>query len=316
MISVLEKIKYAFSQMKPTLIILAAGMGSRYGGLKQVDPLGPSGETIIDYSVFDALRADFGNFVFVIRRDIESDFIDRFKHRFLDKIQYKLVFQEVDMLPDGFICPIERTKPWGTGHALWVTRNMVEKPFVVINADDFYGLGAYRTLAAHLQEHPQHYPENYGMCGYMLGDTLSEHGSVTRGICKIKDNGFLESVDEQFHIEKDPSGRILSKRGGELVLLDPEQIVSMNIWAFNPSVFEIIEKKFTMFLNSNLHSLNEEIYIPRLVDGMIRDAECGVKVLHSESMWFGVTYPEDRQIVKNRLNTLIEKGDYPRKLWV
>lgn len=301
--------------MKPTLIILAAGMGSRYGSLKQVDPVGPSGETIIDYSIFDALRAGFGKFVFVIRRDIESDFFDRFKNSFLNKIHYEFVFQQLDMLPNGFICPAGRTKPWGTGHALWVTRHAVKEPFVVINADDFYGINAYRSLASHLQDYPQHNPEHYAMCGYKLGDTLSEHGSVTRGICQIKDNGSLSAVDEQFHIQKDSAGRILSKAGDDMVLLDPEQTVSMNIWAFNHSIFEIIEKKFTMFLRSDLHNPEEEIYIPRLVDDMLKQNECRVKVLKTGTEWFGVTYPEDRKQVMKRLDTLIKKGQYPEHLW-
>ncbi|TVQ03035.1 MAG: nucleotidyltransferase [Balneolaceae bacterium] len=301
--------------MNPTLVILAAGIGSRYGGLKQVDPLGPSGETIIDYSVYDALHAGFDKFVFIIRRDIEQDFLERYSHRFLDRIHHELVFQEVDMLPPGFSCPETRIKPWGTGHALWAARNAVSEPFVVINADDFYGAGAYKALADHIEKHPRQLSENYAMCGYRLDQTLSDYGSVTRGICKINAEGFLESVDEQFHIEKDSSGRILSSGGDVAEILDPGLTVSMNIWAFNPSIFEIIEKKFTMFLRSYLHHLKEEIYIPRLVDEMIRDGECSVKVLQAGSEWFGVTNPEDRQLVKERLEELIRKDSYPKSLW-
>jgi UTP-glucose-1-phosphate uridylyltransferase len=301
--------------MNPTLVILAAGIGSRYGGLKQVDPLGPSGETIIDYSVYDALHAGFEKFVFVIRKEIEDDFMERYRYHFLDKIQYTLVFQEIHMLPPGFSCPETRLKPWGTGHALWTARNAVKEPFVVINADDYYGKDAYRALAAHLEKYPRQIPENFAMCGYRLDQTLSDYGSVTRGICKITSNGFLETVDEQFHIEKDASGRILSRVDGTADILDPGLTVSMNIWAFNTSIFKIIEKKFAMFLRSYLHHPKEEIYIPRLVDGMIRRGECKVKVLQSGSDWFGVTYPEDRKLVKKRLNDIIRSGSYPENLW-
>lgn len=301
--------------MNPTLIILAAGIGSRYGGLKQVDPLGPSGETIIDYSVYDALRAGFKKFVFVIRRDIERDFLDRYQNHFLDKTDYELVYQEVEMLPEGFSCPMERKKPWGTGHALWTARNAVKDPFVVINADDFYGFNAYQILADHLTKNQDHSSDHFAMCGYRLEQTLSEYGSVTRGICKTDEQGFLKSVDEQFHIEKDTHGRIVSQKEKGTVYLDPALAVSMNIWAFNPSIFGIIENKFTMFLRSFLHDPKEEIYIPRLVDGMIRDGECRVKVLHAETEWFGVTYPDDRQHVKTRLKKLIQNGEYPEKLW-
>lgn len=301
--------------MKPTLIILAAGMGSRYGGLKQVDPLGPGGETIIDYSVFDALRAGFGKVVFVIRKSIEKDFKEVFTDRFLKSVPYEIVFQELDMLPEGFSCPQDRTKPWGTAHALWVCRDVVKEPFVVINADDFYGKEAYQTLSNFLSHQSAIDSGHYAMCGYKLSNTLSDHGSVTRGICKTDKNDFLLSVDEQFNIERDDTGQIVSHKEDGSIVLKPDEIVSMNIWAFDPSVFPLIEENFVNFLTHHIHEPKSEIYTPRLVDEMIKAGKAKVKALQSPAQWFGVTYAEDKQMVKDKLTALLEKGEYPQKLW-
>jgi NDP-sugar pyrophosphorylase family protein len=301
--------------MKPTLVILAAGMGSRYGGLKQVDKLGPNGETIIDYSVFDAMLAGFGKVVFVIRRSIEKDFQEVFADRFLKKVPYEIVFQELDMLPEGFTCPEGRAKPWGTAHALWVARNAVKEPFVVINADDFYGREAYQALATFLKEQSGTTTSEYAMCGYQIRNTLSEHGSVTRGICVVNEDGYLESVDEQFNIEKDEHGNIVSHKENGTIKLDPDSLVSMNIWAFNPSIFPVIEENFREFLAIQGSEPKSEIYTPRLIDETIKQGKVKVKMLQSEAKWFGVTYANDKQMVLDNLKALYEKNQYPQRLW-
>lgn len=301
--------------MKPTLIILAAGMGSRYGGLKQMDPLGPGGESIIDYSVYDALRAGFGKIVFVIRKSIEKDFREVFADRFLKSIDYELVFQEMDMLPEGYTFQGERTKPWGTGHAIWVCRDAVKEPFAVINADDFYGREAFQELATFLTDSPSTTPNDYAMCGYHIGNTLSEHGGVARGVCNINAEGFLNTVEEQFNIQKDDKGNIVSERGEETVVLDPDTIVSMNMWAFNPSLFDIIETHFRAYLESDINNPKSELYIPFIVDGMIKEGKGRVKVLKSPAQWFGVTYIEDKPLVMQKLKELTDSGEYPESLW-
>lgn len=301
--------------MKPTLIVLAAGMGSRYGSLKQVDKLGPGGETIIDYSVFDAMKAGFSKVVFVISKSIEKDFIDVFSNRFLKKIPYEIVFQELDMLPEGFTCPEERTKPWGTAHALWVCREVVKEPFVVINADDFYGKEAYQVLADHLKQNPDHNSNNFAMCGYRLDNTLSEHGTVTRGICKINQKGYLESVDEQFNIGRDEAGNIVSYKDDGNIVLKPDSTVSMNIWAFNPSLFQLIEAYFIKFLKKHILAPKSELVTPQLVDQIIKEGKGKIKVLHSASKWFGVTYANDKPLVMQKLKELTDSGKYPKSLW-
>jgi len=301
--------------MQPTLVILAAGMGSRYGGLKQVDKLGPGGETIIDYSVFDAMRAGFGKVVFVIRRSIEKDFLEVFADRFLKKVPYEIVFQELDLLPEGFSCPEGRTKPWGTAHALWVTRQVVKEPFVVINADDFYGKEAYQTLANFLHEQTAQDSNSFAMCGYRIDKTLSEHGAVTRAICPADEYGYLLSVDEQFNIERNAEGKIISYKEDGDVELQPDANVSMNIWAFNPSIFGIIEENFVHFLTHHINEPKSEVYTPRLVDDMIKQGKGRVKVLQSPAKWFGVTYADDKQMVLDNLKALYAAGEYPERLW-
>ncbi len=301
--------------MKPTIIVLAAGMGSRYGSLKQVDQLGPGGETIIDYSVFDAIQAGFGKAVFVIRKSIEKDFIAVFADRFLKKIPYEIVFQELDMLPKGYSCPPGRSKPWGTAHALWVCRHVVNEPFVVINADDFYGKEAYQALYNHLKQNPEHNSSNYAICSYRLDNTLSEHGTVTRGICKTNPQGYLESVDEQFNIGWDESGNIVSYKDDGNVILKPNSKVSMNIWAFNPSIFHLIEAYFIQFLEKHIHTPKSELLTPQLADRIIKEGKGKIKVLQSASKWFGVTYADDKPLVMKKLKELTESGNYPESLW-
>ncbi len=307
--------KTNYLPMKPTLLILAAGMGSRYGGLKQVDKLGPHGETIIDYSVFDAKRAGFGKVVFIIRKSIENDFMEVFADRFLNHVPYEIAYQELDMLPEGFTCPEGRTKPWGTAHAIWVARHIVKEPFVVINADDFYGKEAYETLASHIMQNPGKSSSNYAICGYRLDKTLSEHGTVTRAICSANQQGYLESVDEQFNIEKIADGTIVSHKADGTITLEPDVLVSMNIWAFNPSLFGIIEEKFKSFLADRIHEPKSEIYTPTLLDELIKEGAARVKLLQSDAKWFGVTYTEDKKMVLENLQTLYATGAYPVKLW-
>ena len=303
------------TSIHPTLVVLAAGMGSRYGGLKQVDPMGPYGETIIDYSVFDAMRAGFGKVVFVIRKSIEKDFLETFANRFLKNVPYEIVFQELDLLPGGEHCPDSRTKPWGTVHAIWVCREIVKEPFVVINADDFYGREAFETLASFLKNNKEENPQSYAMCVYNLGNTLSEHGSVTRGICKVTPKGYLESVDEQTNIEIKASGEIISYTTEHAMNLAPELKVSMNMWAFNPSFFPLAEKYFLEFLKARGTEQTAEFVTPQLVDILIRKGEGRVRVLQSPAQWFGITYAEDKPMVIQKLKKLAKKKEYPEKLW-
>jgi NDP-sugar pyrophosphorylase family protein len=303
------------TKVRPTLMILAAGMGSRYGGLKQVDKLGPSGETIIDYSVFDAMRAGFGKVVLVIRKSIEKDFLEAYGKGFLAKVPYEIVYQELDMLPDGFTLPAERTKPWGTAHAIWVASEVVNEPFVVINADDFYGLEAYQTLAAFIDKQSDDANE-YAMCSYKLENTLSEHGTVSRGVCLVNEEGMLEVVDEQVKIGYDDAGHIISEIAGQLVKLQPDTMVSMNIWAFKPSVFEFIEDYLCEFLAQDASNPKAELFTPRLVDRLIHERKAKVRVLTSSAHWFGVTYAEDKKAVMENLHQLvISQKKYPTPLW-
>jgi NDP-sugar pyrophosphorylase family protein len=302
------------TKVRPTLMILAAGMGSRYGGLKQVDKLGPSGETIIDYSVFDAMRAGFGKVVLVIRKSIEKDFLETYGDGFLAKVPYEIVYQELDMLPDGFALPAERTKPWGTAHAIWVAREVVNEPFVVINADDFYGLEAYQTLASFIDKQSDDANE-YAMCSYKLENTLSEHGTVSRGVCLVNEEGMLEAVDEQVKIGYDDAGNIISEITGQLVKLQPDTMVSMNIWAFKPTVFEFIEDYLCEFLAQDAANPKAELFTPRLVDRLIQERKAKVRVLSSSARWFGVTYVEDKLAVMENLRQLVDQKKYPTPLW-
>jgi UTP-glucose-1-phosphate uridylyltransferase len=301
--------------MQPTLVILAAGMGSRYGGLKQVAPLGPGGETIIDYSVYDAIRAGFGKVVFVIRKSIEQPFKEAFSQRFQKKTPYEIVFQELDMLPEGYNCPENRTKPWGTAHAVWVCKEVVKEPFAVVNADDFYGREAYDTLVTFFKSNYASHSGNYAMCGYPLKNTLSPHGSVTRGICKTDDQSFLLSVDEQLSIRMEEKGSIISQKDQDALLLDPEVTVSMNMWAFNPSIFPLLEEVFVRFLQRHAGNEKPELPIPEFVDDMISGKKGKVKVLLSQAQWFGVTYAEDKAEVKRKLTELLTQNQYPQRLW-
>jgi NDP-sugar pyrophosphorylase family protein len=299
--------------MKPTLLILAAGMGSRFGGLKQVEPVGPNGEAIIDYSIYDAIKAGFGKVVFVIRESFADAFKEKFDPILNGKVEVEYVYQELENLPEGFTVPDGREKPWGTAHAILVAKNVVKEPFCALNADDFYGFNAYRVMAEFLTASEN--PAEYSMVGYKLKHTLSDYGSVSRGICQVDENDFLQKIVETTKILKKEGGVISIEPDESEKELTGEESASMNIWGFKPSVFPILEEKFIDFLKEKGRELKSEIYIPSVVFEMIRDNKAMVKVLKADSPWFGVTYKEDKPRVVARLKKLIEAGDYPQKLF-
>lgn len=300
--------------MKPTLYVLAAGMGSRYGSLKQMDGLGPNGETIMDYSIYDALRAGFGKVVFVIRKSFDKDFREKIVSKYENHIPVEVVYQELDNLPEGFELHPDRQKPWGTNHAVMMAKDVIKEPFAVINADDFYGRESYAILAEQLNK--MNGTENhYCMVGYRLSNTLSESGAVARGVCETDDNHFLKSVVERTHIER-KDGKIQYKDAENYWFELPENApVSMNMWGFTPDYFEHSEKYFIKFLEQNASNHKAEYFIPLMVDHLIVNKTADVKVLDTPSKWFGVTYAEDRAGVVEKLQKLVEKGEYPSPLW-
>lgn len=298
--------------MKPTLVILAAGMGSRYGGLKQLDEVGPNGEAIIDYSLFDAIRAGFGKVVFIIRRDFEDAFKERFDRKLTGKINVEYVFQELTDLPSGFSVPAGREKPWGTGHAIRAAREVVKEPFSAINADDFYGFEAYQTVARFLTGDVA--DNQYAMVGYRLDNTLSENGSVSRGLCVTNAQQNLVDIEELTQITSENEG-IFYYKNNEKFVLKGDETVSMNFWGFHPSLFNHLEEGFVSFLKIKGNEMKSEFFIPMFVDELIKAEKTDVKVLTSSASWFGVTYQEDKPVVKDRINQLIAEGKYPSKLW-
>jgi UTP-glucose-1-phosphate uridylyltransferase len=293
-------------RMQPALLVLAAGMGSRYGGLKQVDPVGPSGETILDYSVFDALRAGFGRVVFVIRRDFEGMFREKIGAKYEGRVKVDYVFQSVDALPPAFAVPAGREKPWGTGHATWCAKDAMREPFAVINADDFYGADSFRQLAKFLNSASG---RSSAMVGFYLGNTLSENGAVSRGVCDVSPQGELRGVVEHTGI--------LPVEVGQGRKFASETIVSMNCWGFTPGIFPLLDAKFSEFLAGPMLSAptKAEFYLPGSISDLIQRKETSVRVLPTTSSWFGVTYREDRPRVVAALNELVEKGQYPKTLW-
>ena len=300
----------------PALIILAAGMGSRYGGLKQIDPVGPHRQIILDYSIYDAVNAGFDKIVFVIRKEIETEFKEFVGSRYEGRVRCEYVFQELDSLPSGFRAPAQRKKPWGTGHAVLVARPKVDHPFVVINADDFYGRSAYEEMARFLtRENVESKIPNYAMVGYSLKDTLSESGSVSRGICRIGSDQSLLSVTERTKIEKTPAGIRYQDETERWRSLTGEETVSMSIWAFTTEFFGQIEELFQDFLEHKLNDPKVELFLPGVVDSLIRSKKAVVTVLESRDRWVGVTNPEDKQLVTEHLNQLVKAGVYPEKLW-
>ncbi|MDR2119999.1 MAG: nucleotidyltransferase [Tannerella sp.] len=300
--------------MKPTLFVLAAGMGSRYGGLKQLDGVGPNGETIMDYSVFDALRAGFGKAVFVIRKDFEDDFRRNILSRYENHLPVETVFQSVDTLPEGFARPPERTKPWGTNHAVLMGKDVIKEPFAVINADDFYGRDSFAVLGKALAA-TAGMENTYCMVGFRVGNTLSESGTVARGVCRVDDNGYLAAVTERTSIAR-INGRICFKDdNGDNVFLDENTPVSMNMWGFTPDYFAHSEAYFKKFLRDNLHNPKSEYFIPLMVNELTTTGKAVVKVLDTTSRWFGVTYREDRPGVVHKLRILTDAGEYPQQLF-
>ena len=299
--------------MKPTLFVLAAGMGSRYGGLKQIDGLGPSGETIMDYSVYDALRAGFGKVVFVIRKDFEEAFRKAVISKYADKVPCEVCFQSVDSVPEGCTYNPERTKPWGTNHAVLMAKDLIKEPFAVINADDFYGRESFQVLADYLKS-VEGTTGKYCMVGYRVANTLSENGSVSRGVCATDENRYLTDVVERTKIEK-VGDKIIYTEDGVDTEISPNSPVSMNMWGFTPEYFEYVEKAFVEFLQARGQELKSEFYIPTLVNDMIRSGEATCKVLDTTSKWFGVTYAEDRPQVVMKINNLVKEGVYPEKLF-
>lgn len=301
--------------MKPTLFVLAAGMGSRYGGLKQLDGLGPNGETIMDYSIFDAIRGGFGKIVFVIRKDFEKDFREKILSKYENHIPVELVFQSVDKLPAGFTCPEGRVKPWGTNHAVLMGKEVINEPFAVINADDFYGRDSFAVLGRWLSELPEGAKNRYCMVGFRVGNTLSESGTVARGICSTNDEGCLTTVVERTEIMR-VDGKVCYKdEQGAWVAMDDNTPVSMNMWGFTPDYFKYSEDYFIDFLKNNLDNLKAEYFIPLMVNKLINEGTATVKVLDTTSKWFGVTYAADRQGVVDKIQSLVDAGEYPSKLF-
>ena len=299
--------------MKPTLLILAAGLGSRFGGLKQVEPVGPNGETIIDYSIYDAIRAGFGKVVFVIRESFAEAFKERFDPKLKGKIEVEYVFQELGNLPQGFTLPETREKPWGTAHAILVTKDVIKEPFCALNADDFYGYEAYKVMAEFLCQSEN--SSEFSMVGYQLQNTLSDFGSVSRGICEATPDNQLKKIVETTKIHKKGTQIISVEPDGSEKQLTGNEIVSMNTWGFKPSIFEVLEEKFSLFLKENINNPKSEIYIPSVVYEMIQEKRASVKILKANSPWFGVTYKEDTPFVVAKLSQLISEGVYPQKLF-
>jgi len=295
----------------PTLLVLAAGMGSRYGGLKQIEPVGPSGEAIIDYSVFDAIRAGFGKLVFVIRKDIEQAFKEFVGARFEKHIEIEYVYQELDKIPAGFQVPEGRTKPWGTTQAVLMCDGVINEPFAMINADDFYGAESYRVLAEHLKSGS----DDYAMVGFVLRNTLSDFGTVARGVCQVSGAGYLTGIVEMTAIARDGGHAKNTDSNGKETSLTGDEPVSMNYWGFTPKIFPQLREYFVQFLQQNGTDLKKECYIPNTVNDIIMAGEGRVRVLKSNDPWFGVTYREDHSHVVASIQRLVKEGKYPEKLW-
>jgi hypothetical protein len=299
--------------MKPTLLVLAAGMGSRYGGLKQIDPMGPSGETILDYSVFDALRAGFGRVVFVIRPDFEEAFRERVARRFTGRIDVALAFQTLDSLPPGFTVPAGREKPWGTTHAILCARDELATPFAMINADDFYGRDSFAVLGRRLAALPVD-STAYCMVGFTLANTLSAHGTVARGVCRTDSRGFLTDIAELTHVRRTAEGVENAAPSGTAQLTGDEP-VSMNMWGFTPRILPQLDEEFRGFLAAHGTEPKSECYIPLSVGNLVKAGRATCEVLRTTSTWFGATYAEDKPQVQASIAALVQAGDYPARLW-
>lgn len=302
--------------MKPTLLLLAAGMGTRYGGLKQLDGVGPNGETIMDYSIYDAIQAGFGKAVFVIRKDFEEEFRNKVLSKYENLIETEIVFQDVNSLPEGYVCPEGRIKPWGTNHAILVSKNAVKEPFCVINCDDFYNKDSFMVIGKFLSALEENTKDNYAMVGFSVANTLSENGTVSRGVCEKDSDDKLISIVERTKIKR-IDGKVCYYENDQWNYLEETCPVSMNMWGFSPDYFDYSESRFREFLD-NLNEedkLTKEFYIPSMVDYLIQSNKARVKVISTDAKWFGVTYAEDRESVVAKIQDLIAKGVYPHKLF-
>ena len=301
--------------MKPTLLVMAAGMGSRFGGLKQMEGIGPHGETLLDFCIHDALKAGFGKIVFIIRRDFENIFREAVGRKWEKKVPVGYAFQELSLLSSGFQVPPGRVKPWGTAHAIWSAKNEIGEPFAAMNADDYYGPQSFRVLSDHLQENTSLDQADYAMVGFHLGNTLSEYGSVARGVCEVDEDGFLKGVVERLQIEKEGSKARYLGEDKHFHHLQGTEIVSMNLWGFTPALFYQLEEGLDRFLREKGGEEKSEYLIPRVVDELIEGGRAQVKVLPTGDSWFGMTYPQDLPAVKAKVAELIAKGVYPKNLW-
>ncbi len=304
--------------MKPTLFLLAAGMGSRYGGLKQLDGLGPNGETIMDYSIYDAIHAGFGKLVFVIRKDFEQDFRDKVVSKYQGHLPVEVVFQSLEDLPHGFTVPEGRTKPWGTNHAVLMGKDVIREPFAVINCDDFYGRDSFQVMGKYLSDLPEGSQNKYSMVGFRIGNTLSESGTVSRGVCSTDEKGFLTTVVERTKIQRlDGEVKYLEEDGETWTAIPDTTPVSMNFWGFTPDYFAYSQDIFKEFLNaeSTKKNIKAEFFIPLVIDKLIKTNKATVQVLDTTSKWFGVTYPEDRPDTVAKIKQLVDTGVYPDKLF-
>ena len=300
--------------MKPTLLILAAGMGRRYNSLKQIEPVGPNGELIIDYSIYDAIKAGFDMIVFVIRHEFEKAFKQKTGSKYTDRIEVEYAYQEMDSFVNGIQIPPDREKPWGPGHAILVAKDVINEPFAVINADDFYGLGAFKVVSEYLTD-PAHTENDLCMVGYNLIDTLSEYGSVCRGICELNKHGFLKKITEHTKVEKDSIGIKAFDGSENECLLAGKEVVSMNLWGFKPSIFGLLQSQFDDFLKEYGNDTKHEFFIPTVIDSLIHRKNVTVKVLKTDEKWFGITYPQDKIRAAECISELISKGVYPERLW-
>lgn len=299
--------------MKPTLLVLAAGIGSRYGSLKQIDQFGPSGETIIDYSIYDAIQAGFGKIVFVIRRNIEEEFKEVFFGKITDEIIIDYALQELDILPDGLKVPLGREKPWGTGHAVMVAEEKIQEPFAVINADDFYGKHSFNVVHDHLKGFS---PTRLDAClvGFKLKNTVSEFGYVSRGICDVDEKNMLRGIVERTHIEKEEN-RYFYVEDDKKFDLTGEETVSMNLMGFSPAVFRYFREGFNRFMKENSQDLKKEFYLPSVLNEIVHTGAAEVRVLHTHEKWFGITYKEDKPMARKTLLEMVATGSYPEDLW-
>lgn len=301
--------------MHTTLLILAAGMGSRYGGMKQVDAFGPSGETITDYSIYDAVRAGFERFVFVISPGMEEDFKTNYVKKFPSHLKVDYVIQSLDKLPEGYKLPEDRVKPWGTAHAVLMAKGTIHEPFAVINADDYYGRKSYKIMNHFLKQTSVEAPGHYCMVGFELQKTISKHGSVARGVCQVNNKGYLTGMVERVKVYLKDEGIVFENEDGSIHPLDPMDTVSMNLFGFTPDFFPLIEENFKVFLKKNANNPKAEFYIPFVVNNLIAAGQAKMSVLQTPETWFGVTYQEDKPKVLKAISDLVAEGIYPKKLW-